>query len=92
MENEELYKQAKERVAQLKVFYKHLFTYILVNSGLAILNLTTSPESLWFYWPMLGWGIGLASHSFSVFGFGKLLGKDWEEKKIRELMNKYKDD
>jgi hypothetical protein len=31
---------------------------------------------------MLGWGIGLAAHGINTFG----IGKNWEEKKIRELM------
>ena len=28
----------------------------------------TSPDRFWFYWPMIGWGIGLAIHAVSVFG------------------------
>lgn len=31
---------------------------------------------------MLGWGIGIAAHAVNTFG----IGKDWEEKKIKELM------
>jgi hypothetical protein len=27
-------------------------------------------------------------HAYSVFGSGHLLGADWEEKKIREVMEK----
>ncbi len=42
----------------------------------------TSPNELWFYWPMLGWGIGIATHAVGVFG----IGKDWEERKIQQLM------
>jgi len=44
----------------------------------------TSPDHLWFYWPMLGWGLGLTIHAVSTFG----IGKNWEEKKIKELMKK----
>ena len=35
-------------------------------------------------WPALGWGVGIAFHAISVFG----IGKSWEERKIRELMEK----
>jgi hypothetical protein len=31
---------------------------------------------------MLGWGLGLTIHGVNTFG----IGKNWEEKKIRELM------
>jgi hypothetical protein len=62
--------------------------YILVNLFLFLFNINTSPDSLWFYWPLLGWGIAIAMHAYSVFGSGHLFGADWEEKKIREVMEK----
>lgn len=84
------YERAKKRVEELRSFYTHLFVYLAVNAGLFLLNILTSPRNLWFYWPLIGWGIGLAIHGLSVFGTEKLLGKDWEERKIKELMNKDK--
>jgi hypothetical protein len=33
---------------------------------------------------MIGWGIGLGSHAFQVFG----LGRDWEEKQIQKILDK----
>lgn len=48
-------------------FYRHLLTYTAVNAGLMALNLFLSPERLWFYWPLLGWGIGLTAHGLKVF-------------------------
>ena len=36
------------------------------------------------------WGIGLVAHGLSVFVPQFVLGKDWEERKIRELMEKNK--
>lgn len=76
------YERALKRVKELKGFYGNLISYCLVNSFLLALNLLTSPEHLWFFWPMLGWGIGVAVHGLTTFG----IGKDWEERKIRELM------
>jgi hypothetical protein len=87
---QESYERAKKRVEELKSFYSHLFVYLAVNAGLFLLNIITSPRHLWFYWPLIGWGIGLAIHGLSVFGTQNLLGKDWEEKKIKEIMEKEK--
>jgi hypothetical protein len=87
---QESYERAKKRVEELKSFYSHLFVYLAVNAGLFLLNILTSPSHLWFYWPLIGWGIGLAIHGLSVFGTQKMLGKDWEERKIQELMEKEK--
>jgi len=76
------YERAAKRVRDLKGFYGNLASYCMVIPFLIILNFLTSPHHLWFYWPMLGWGIGIAAHAVNTFG----IGKDWEEKKIKELM------
>jgi hypothetical protein len=76
------YRKATRRVKELKGFYGNLTSYCLVIPFLAVLNLLTAPEYLWFLWPMLGWGMGLAAHAINTFG----IGKTWEEKKIKELM------
>ena len=88
MDDQAMYQQAKKRVGQIKGFYWHLVLYVLVNALLLIINLVTSPTWLWFYWPLLGWGMGIAAHWVSVFGIGNVLGQDWEERKIKELMDK----
>ena len=80
------YERAVKRVKELKGFYGNLISYCIVIPFLVILNLMTSPRQLWFYWPMLGWGIGLLAHGMNVFA----IGKNWEEKKIREIMNNQK--
>lgn len=59
---------------------------MVVNLFLVALNLVTSPEYFWAIFPLLGWGIGLASHAVSVFGLFGLGGKEWEERKVREYV------
>ena len=85
-EQEIKYQKAKERVAVLRGFYGHLSVYVIVNLGLFLINMTTSPETLWFIWPLMGWGIAIVLHALRVFG--GTLGSSWEEKKIAELMKK----
>jgi len=80
------YLKAQKRVKDIKEFYSHLTTYCLIIPLLIFINLYTYSDFLWFFFPMFGWGIGLAIHAFTTFGYGK----DWEEKKIRELMEKDK--
>jgi hypothetical protein len=47
--------------------YIHLTAYIVVNLVLVVVNFSTTPQYLWFIWPLLGWGIGLFAHWFAVF-------------------------
>jgi len=82
--NENLaYQRAKDKVEQLKGFYGNLISYCVVIPVLIIINLNTS-NFQWFWFPMLGWGMGLTFHALETFGYGK----SWEERKIKELMNK----
>lgn len=87
-QSEERYFKAKKRVEEIKGFYGNLAAYIVVNIGLLVLNLVTSPGHLWFFWPMIGWGIGVVFHGMKVFNYMPFLGQDWEQQKIREIMEK----
>ena len=87
--NDEKYEEAKRRVKELRDFYRNLLTYVAVNIFLIIINLITSPGSLWFYWVTIFWGLAILLHASKVFILkGKFLGKEWEEKKIKEMMGK----
>lgn len=77
------YMKAKERVEKLKGFYSNLISYCCVIPLLIFINLRTS-DFQWFWFPMLGWGLGLTFHALETFGFGR----SWEEKKIQEIMSK----
>ncbi len=88
--NNEKYEKAKRRVKELKGFYRSLLMYVGVNILLIIINLITGTKVLWFYWVTIFWGIGLFFHALKVFVKGRFLGREWEEKKIREAMEKEK--
>jgi two-component sensor histidine kinase len=77
------YMKAKERVEKLKGFYGNLISYCCVIPFLIFINLQSGGFQ-WFWFPMLGWGMGLTFHALETFGYGKT----WEEKKIQEILNK----
>lgn len=96
---EQNYIRAKKRVKDIKGFYVHLMVYIVINimiSGIIIYGLMVSGNTFLeaitnfgTYSTVLFWGIGLFFHWLGVFGFKSFgLGKDWEERKIKELMEK----
>lgn len=88
MDEDTRYQRARERVAALKGFYTHLAVFILVNAGLLSINLLATPGNWWFHWPLLGWGIGLAAHALAVYGAVGRWGREWEERMIREEMER----
>ena len=77
------YLRAKDRVEKLKGFYGNLISYCTVIPILIIINFNTS-KFQWFWFPMLGWGMGLTFHALETFGYGK----SWEERKIKEILEK----
>jgi len=91
MENEK-YEKAKKRVQEIKGFWIHFITYLSVNIVLFIINLVTSPGAWWFYWPLLGWGVGVFLHGMGVFVFSKFPGEQWENRKIKEVMKQMDED
>ncbi|MGB0880514.1 MAG: 2TM domain-containing protein [Polaribacter sp.] len=84
------YVRAVERVEKLKEFYQNLISYCLVIPFLIFINLRFSPGFHWFWFPIFGWGIGLIFHFLEVNNYTVFLGKDWEDRKIKEIMNENK--
>lgn len=86
------YLEAAKRVKRLKGFYIHAVVYFLVNVFIVIQNVKSgaSLSNMDNYWTAIFWGVGLLGHGFSVFLPNMIMGKDWEERKIRELMDKNK--
>jgi len=82
------YVKAVERVEKLKEFYQNLASYCLVIPFLIFINLRFSPGFYWFWFPAFGWGIGLFFHFLEVNNYNIFLGRNWEERKIKEMMDK----
>jgi len=88
MNRETKYLRAKDRVDQLKKFYGNLTSYIFFIIALGALNYWINEWSyMWFLWAAFGWGIGIFFHAMKTFNFFPFLGKDWEERKMKEFMN-----
>ncbi|OYU81884.1 MAG: histidine kinase [Flavobacterium sp. BFFFF1] len=88
--HDERYFEARKRVNEIKGFYGNLASYIVLNIFFLVLNLLTSPKNLWFFWPLIGWGIGVFFHGMKVFNYMPFVNKDWEERKIRQFMEEEK--
>lgn len=86
----ERYYQAQKKVEGIKNFYEHLTVYVLVNPIVMVVNLTTSPHYLWFLYCLFGWGIGITLHGLKTFNYTPFFNKEWEERKIREFIEKEK--
>ena len=89
------YQEAVRRVKRIKGFYTHALVYLVINVMIVIINIQNLDEGeSYFQWhnfiTAFFWGIGLLSHGLSVFLPGMILGNNWEERKIKQLMEKDK--
>ena len=80
------YLRAKEKVEKIKGFYSNLISYLIVIPVLAYVNFRTT-DFPWVIFPALGWGFGVVVHGMEAYGYNPFMGKNWEERKIREFMD-----
>lgn len=89
------YQEALKRVKKIKGFYSHATVYLLVNIMIVFLNISDLKEGesyfqLKNFFTAFFWGIGLLAHGLSVFIPSWIMGENWEERKIKEFMEKEK--
>jgi len=83
----ELRQLAKRRVNQKMGFYVHLSVYVLVNLGLAAINVLGGGQR-WHLWPLAGWGLGLAIHG--IVTFASLRGEGVRERMLDNELERLK--
>ncbi|MBQ0788080.1 MAG: 2TM domain-containing protein [Oceanihabitans sp.] len=90
--SQEAYDNAKKRVGQLKGFYWHLLSYIVINIVILIMiSRSVDSEHFWtfnVFSTVFYWGIGIFFHFMGVFGKNVFLSKNWEDKKVQEYIEK----
>jgi hypothetical protein len=65
---EDLRKQALERVKKRRDFWPHLLVYLMVNTLLVVVwAMTSSGGFFWPVFPIAGWGIGIVMHAWDAF-------------------------
>ena len=82
--------KANLKAKKLREFYSHLRTYIIVNLLFFTINWVDYSGEWWVLYPIIGWGFCLTIHSIDTFSPFKDFDDDWEEKKTKELVKKYR--
>lgn len=93
IDEQEKYDLAVKRMKRIKSFYTHATVYVVINIMIVIMNIQNlEPGESYFklenFFTLFFWGIGLLAHAASVFVPDMVFGKNWEERKINEFMEK----
>ncbi len=94
--------RAKKKVKELKSFYNHVWIFVVITAMIYVIRFYLLPKwgiiseeegfVDWLNWNTyllpLFWGFGLLIHGLWTFRHKYTNLRDWEEKKIQELMDK----
>lgn len=84
--------QVREHVHKLRRFYTDVLVYTIVNIGLILIWLVSGGGTFWPIWVIIGWGIGLGIHAFSLGLIPQMnamvpfMTAEWEDQEVRRLM------
>ena len=73
---------ARRYVRRKRILYTIVGIWLALSLMWFTIDLLDDSSSFWFYWPMLGTGIGVAVTAIVLLGIGGLFGADWERRQI----------
>lgn len=95
--------RAKNRVNELKGYYRHIFIFVFVNALLLVVRMGVLnrlvpdgfPNEPYFYDWIIGniaiWGLILIVHTVLVYRHKFTFFKKWEERQIQKYMEEERD-
>ena len=88
---DKIYRKATAKVKQMKDFYDHIFTFCITLPLIILADVYYTPDILWSIPAIIIWGIAVVMHWLFVKDRIPFFNHKWEEKKIREIMEKERD-
>jgi hypothetical protein len=85
-ESDKLYKAAHDRAEAIQGLYIHLLVFAVINAGIFGINWFTRGDDggWWFYWALIGWGIGLAIHILVIVA--PVFSPEWADRKADRII------
>jgi hypothetical protein len=77
---------ARRYVRRKRIFYSVLALWIALSLMWLAIDMLDDSSSFWFYWPMLGTGIGVAITGSILLGIGGVFGLAWERREIEKYL------
>ncbi len=80
--------EARRYVRRKRIFYTVLGVWLALSLMWFAIDMADDSSSMWFYWPMLGTGIGVAITGIVLLGIGGLFGSNWERRQIDKYLRR----
>jgi hypothetical protein len=64
-------------------FYRHALVWLVVSMALFMMNMWSSPNTWWFFWPNLSWGVIVAIHAIHALfpSEAKIEKEQWKKQR-----------
>jgi len=82
---DELRKEALQRIRGRRAFQGDLISYVIVNAALIAIWAFSGRGYFWPGWVLFGWGIGLALHAVRIYRRHKAISEDEIRREIDRL-------
>jgi hypothetical protein len=81
--------EARRFVRRKRIFYTILVVYGALSLLWFLIDVLAGSNDWWFYWPMLGVGIGVLFIGLIMFGIGGLFGPEWESREVEKFVKRH---
>jgi hypothetical protein len=85
---EQARREAERYVRRKRIFYLILGIWLALSLMWFLIDMLDDSSANWFYWPMLGTGIGVAITGIVLMGFGGLFGPEWERREVDKYLRR----
>jgi 2TM domain len=85
---DEAREEARRYVRRKRILYTVVGIWLALSLMWFVIDLLDDSSSFWFYWPMLGTGIGVAITAIVLLGIGGLFGVDWERREMDRYLRR----
>ena len=79
---------ARRHVRRKRIFYAVVGIWVALSLMWFAIDMLDDSSSIWFYWPMLGTGIGVTVTGIVLLGIGGLFGANWERREIDKYLRR----
>jgi hypothetical protein len=80
--------EARRYVRRKRILYTVVGIWLALCLMWFTIDLLDDSSSWWFYWPMLGTGIGVAVTAIVLLGIGGVFGLDWERREMERYLRR----
>ena len=80
--------EARRWVRRKRVFYLLLLAYAALSLMWFAIDALTGADTWWFYWPVLGVGVGIAIYSVAMLGTSSVFEARWERRQVDRYLER----